>query len=104
MDDALEHPTIIVKDDTNEHADVGGQSSDEDDGGPDWTRLAAFAAASSSSKSVGKPVIPKRGDKEFEPAGGVEQGGTGTGLQQHKLARVREAMFAALDVERNVSR
>ena len=67
---------------------------------------ASVSAASSAlaSSAANKPAIPKRGDKEFEPSGGVEGGGVGTNLQQHKLERIRDAMFSALDVERTVSR
>ena len=52
-----------------------------------------------SSSSAGRPVIPKRGDKEYEPTGD-----RGTDLQQYKLDRVRDAMLSALDVERTISR
>lgn len=99
MDDFLEKPTSSAPIENAETPEDAGQSSDEDDGGPDWTKLSALASSSSS-----KPAIPKRGDKEFEPVGGVDGGGTGTNLQQHKLERVRAAMFSALDVERTVSR
>ena len=102
MDDALELPTTTVTGNTPEGIAEASQSSDEEDGAPDWTRLAAFTAASAANAS-GNP-FPKRGEKEFEPVGGVEQGGSGTNLQQHKLARTREAMFAALDFERTISR
>ena len=53
----------------------------------------------SSSSTAGRPVIPKRGDKEYEPTGD-----RGTDLQQYKLDRVRDAMLNALDVERTISR
>ena len=52
------------------------------------------------SSKTSRPVIPKRGEKEYEPKGAD---GTGTGLQQHKLDRIRAAMFSALDVERVIS-
>lgn len=52
-----------------------------------------------SSNTVARPVIPKRGEKEYEPSGDK-----GTDLQQYKLDRIRDAMFSALDVERTVSR
>ncbi|KAH8104966.1 tRNA-splicing endonuclease subunit sen54 N-term-domain-containing protein [Phellopilus nigrolimitatus] len=107
MDDILEQPTptvptSVVNDPENDSA----ESSDEDDGAPDWTRLSALASASARANSANRPVIPKRGEKEFEPVGGVSGSGargTGTDLQQHKLERVRAAMFSALDVERRVS-
>ncbi|KAI5117358.1 hypothetical protein M0805_002472 [Coniferiporia weirii] len=93
MDDILERPTSNIPADVTDNPEDAGQSSDEDDGGPDWTKLTALASAGPSN-----PFIPKRGDKEFEPANGA-----GTNLQQHKLERVRAAMFSALDVERTVS-
>ncbi|THH03352.1 hypothetical protein EW145_g6327 [Phellinidium pouzarii] len=94
MDDILEQPTSSVPN-TADDPDDAAQSSDEDDGGPDWTKLSAMASAS----DVNKPFIPKRGEKEFEPSGEA-----GTSLQQHKLEQMRAAMFSALDVERTVSR
>jgi hypothetical protein len=38
-----------------------------------------------------RPVIPKRGEKDLEPA----QGG-GSSLQRHNLERARSAMFDAV--------
>lgn len=46
-----------------------------------------------------RPVIPKRGEKDFEPA----QGG-GSGLQRHNLERSRSAMFDTLRSTRTISR
>lgn len=64
--------------------------------------------------SAARPVIPKRGEKEFEPrAQGVTSqdelpvsatASTGTALQQHILNRAREAMFNALRAPRTISR
>ena len=60
--------------------------------------------------SATRPVIPKRGEKEFEPrAQGVTSQdepaatSTGTALQQHILNRAREAMFSALRAPRTTS-
>ncbi|KAJ3805661.1 hypothetical protein F5876DRAFT_91416 [Lentinula aff. lateritia] len=79
MDDNLElphddRPEIRVGDNLEEE----DQSSGDEDEGPDWTKLMPKAA---------RPVIPKRGDKEFEPS---KQGGSG--LQQHVLQRARNAI------------
>ena len=98
MDDALEKPSHDVPlraIDAHEDATV---SEDEDDGGPDWTRFSIMATS--------KPYIPKRGDKEHEPLGGVaaSSNASGSGLQQHKLEQVRAAMFGAIDVDRITSR
>ena len=46
-----------------------------------------------------RPVIPKRGEKDFEPT----QGG-GSGLQRHNLERARSAMFDTLRSTRTISR
>lgn len=46
-----------------------------------------------------RPVIPKRGEKDFEPAAGG-----GSGLQVHVLDRARAAMFDALKADRAISR
>lgn len=52
-----------------------------------------------SSASIARPVIPKRGEKEFEPS---TTGGSG--LQRHVLDRARSAMFDALRATRTTSR
>ncbi|KAH9480353.1 putative tRNA-splicing endonuclease subunit sen54 [Psilocybe cubensis] len=92
MDDNLEAPSSLPPKtplgDLPPDADED-QSSDEEDGGLDWTKLLPAAA---------RPVIPKRGEKEFEP----RQGG-GTNLQLHVLDRSRNAMFETLRATRTIS-
>ncbi|RDB14797.1 putative tRNA-splicing endonuclease subunit sen54 [Hypsizygus marmoreus] len=90
MDDSLEQPTALLaksppSDQVEEEDD---QSSDEEDGGLDWTKLPGIA----------RPVIPKRGEKDFEP-----KPGGGSGLQLHVLDRARAAMFDALRATRTIS-
>ena len=51
------------------------------------------------SAAPGRPVIPKRGEKDFEPS--VEGG---SGLQLHVLDRARASMLEALKAARNTSR
>lgn len=46
-----------------------------------------------------RPVIPRRGEKDFEPADGG-----GSGLQRHNLERARSAMFDVLRSTRAISR
>ncbi|TFY83842.1 hypothetical protein EWM64_g165 [Hericium alpestre] len=91
MDDFLEEPRPepIQQVNPDMHEDDEESSADED-GGLDWTKL--------SSLSLIKPVIPKRGEKDFEPttAGG-------SGLQLHNLDRARNAMFEALGATRAIS-
>ncbi|PPQ75623.1 hypothetical protein CVT26_001579 [Gymnopilus dilepis] len=92
MDDTLETPSALppkaplgdVPPDVEDE-----QSSDEEDGGLDWTKLLPPSA---------RPVIPKRGEKEFEP-----RGAGGTNLQQHVLERSRSAMFQTLRSTRTIS-
>jgi hypothetical protein len=48
---------------------------------------------------AGRPVIPKRGEKDFEPSAGG-----GSGLQIHVLDRARSAMFDALKATPSTSR
>jgi hypothetical protein len=48
---------------------------------------------------AGRPVIPKRGEKDFEPSAGG-----GSGLQLHVLDRARSAMFNALKATPSASR
>lgn len=50
-------------------------------------------------QTVARPVIPKRGEKDFEP-----KPGGGSGLQVHVLDRARAAMFDALRTTRTTSR
>ncbi|KAE9399107.1 hypothetical protein BT96DRAFT_957369 [Gymnopus androsaceus JB14] len=71
-----------------DEVDEEDQSSGDEDEGPDWTKLIPNAA---------RPIIPKRGEKEFEPKQG------GSGLQQHILQRSRNAMFDALQATRTIS-
>ncbi|TCD63612.1 tRNA-splicing endonuclease subunit sen54 [Steccherinum ochraceum] len=89
MDDLLEQPTTLsIPDSGAERADDANLSSGDEDEGLDWTKL----------PSSSRPVIPKRGDKDFEP---TVHGGSG--LQRHVLDRARNAMFEALRAERNTS-
>ncbi|KIK08092.1 hypothetical protein K443DRAFT_672975 [Laccaria amethystina LaAM-08-1] len=91
MDDTLELPNAIAPKislgDAVQEEDE--QSSDGEDGGLDWTKLIPGAV---------RPVIPKRGEKEFEP-----KAGGGSNLQLHVLDRARSAMLEALRAIRTTS-
>lgn len=52
-----------------------------------------------ASPASARPVIPRRGEKEFEP-----RAGGGTNLQLHVLDRSRSAMFDTLRATRTISR
>ncbi|KAJ7925016.1 tRNA-splicing endonuclease subunit sen54 N-term-domain-containing protein [Mycena leptocephala] len=85
MDDSLEQPDAKPPTLTSEgmSPEDGDQASDDEgDVVLDWTKLMPSAA---------RPVIPRRGEKEFEP-----QPGGGSGLQLHVLDRSRNAMLEAL--------
>ncbi|KAI0059647.1 hypothetical protein BV25DRAFT_1993519 [Artomyces pyxidatus] len=90
MDDIFDQPKAqrTVSDARDEDDE---QSSGDEDGGLDWTKL--------PSGNVHRPVIPKRGEKDFEPS----QRGGGSGLQLHHLDRARTAMFDALRATRAIS-
>ncbi|TFK65598.1 hypothetical protein BDN72DRAFT_800974 [Pluteus cervinus] len=92
MDDELEQPKAVEKASTSTAQlknDESDDLSDEDEeAGRDWAKL--FNAS--------RPVIPKRGEKEFEPAPGG-----GSGLQLHILDRARNAMFTTLRADRTIS-
>ncbi|KAI0632259.1 tRNA-splicing endonuclease subunit sen54 N-term-domain-containing protein [Trametes polyzona] len=90
MDDTLEMPTAAPKPDEQQAQDEGGDSSGDEDQGPDWTKIPGLSAA--------RPVIPKRGEKDFEP---IAQGGSG--LQRHVLDRSRAAMLEALKATRTIA-
>ncbi|KAI0072563.1 hypothetical protein K474DRAFT_1604894 [Panus rudis PR-1116 ss-1] len=96
MDDDLERPTVNIQptpeDDRPENDDL---SSGEEDDGPDWTKL---PCPNPSRSTAARPVIPKRGEKDFEP---IVQGGSG--FQRHVLDRARSAMLNALRAPRNTS-
>jgi tRNA-splicing endonuclease subunit Sen54 len=58
-----------------------------------------FSRPTFYSPGVSRPVIPKRGEKEFEP-----KPGGGSGLQVHILDASRNAMFEVLKAQRTISR
>ncbi|KAJ7772587.1 tRNA-splicing endonuclease subunit sen54 N-term-domain-containing protein [Mycena maculata] len=92
MDDSLEQPDAKPPTVTPEgiSAEDGDHASDDEgDVVLDWTKLLPSSA---------RPVIPRRGEKEFEP-----QPGGGSGLQVHVLDRSRNAMFDALRATRTIS-
>ncbi|KAI6103292.1 tRNA-splicing endonuclease subunit sen54 N-term-domain-containing protein [Pisolithus croceorrhizus] len=89
MDDVLEQPQLHSKSSADEE-----QSSGDEDGALDWTKLADLYSKHVSTR----PVIPKRGEKDFEPVHG-----RGSDLQLHVLDRARGAMFEALRAERGIS-
>ena len=53
----------------------------------------------SFDSSAARPVIPKRGEKDFEP-----KVSGGSGLQRHVLDRARNAMLDALKATRTASK
>ena len=109
MDDNLEQPnTSFVNPGDQDHE---RDSSEDEDGGLDWTKLPYvlttthhrlgknFYLSFSLGNNAARPVIPKRGEKDFEPTSGG-----GSGLQRHNLERARFAMFDALRSTRAISR
>ncbi|KAH9891790.1 tRNA-splicing endonuclease subunit sen54 N-term-domain-containing protein [Cubamyces lactineus] len=90
MDDNLETPFAAPKPDIPQEREEDEQSSGDEDQGPDWTKIPGL--------NVARPVIPKRGEKDFEP---IAQGGSG--LQRHVLDRSRAAMLEALKATRTIS-
>ncbi|KZT40786.1 hypothetical protein SISSUDRAFT_1126978 [Sistotremastrum suecicum HHB10207 ss-3] len=141
MDDNLE-PTSSLTADPRNHA-VGDVSNtnytadEEDEEVPDWTKFASIAGitpsspaassldissaaytagARSKTKNSTSTVIPKRGEKDFEPktkpsnplddaedSRSRSGPSTGSGLQNHALERARRAMFSALNGTRGTS-
>lgn len=114
MDDTLEQ-RINISGESERNEDNEQDASDGEDGGLDWTKLPYVLPPSVFHLVVGhnrpslfslgsgghatRPVIPKRGEKDFEPAHGG-----GSGLQRHNLERARSAMFDALRSTRAISR
>lgn len=63
----------------------------------------AYFANLRLGSSISRPVIPKRGEKEYEPKTEGAKG-EGSGLQKHYLDRARAAMLDALRATRSISR
>lgn len=85
---------VTAADDLDDPTAVGGDgenNSDGEDEVPDYLRLMSLTSKSGSA-SAG--VIPKRGEKDFEP--------TGFGGQTKLLEKSREAMYQAVSGERRV--
>ncbi|KAH9912847.1 tRNA-splicing endonuclease subunit sen54 N-term-domain-containing protein [Epithele typhae] len=82
-------PKPVPSQEKEEDEQSESESGDEDQG-PDWTKIPGLAAS--------RPVIPKRGEKDFEPSA---QGGSN--LQKHVLDRSRGAMLDALKATRTIS-
>jgi tRNA-splicing endonuclease subunit Sen54 len=110
MDDSLEQPDAKPPTLTSEgmSPEDGDQASDDEgDVVLDWTKLMYVPQHRKLCSlyiqvirpSAARPVIPRRGEKEFEP-----QPGGGSGLQLHVLDRSRNAMLEALRATRTISR
>jgi tRNA-splicing endonuclease subunit Sen54 len=111
MDDSLELPSATPFQNIPVHQpeDDDERSSGDEDAGLDWAKLQCVADIPIAARGrsmirkprfgVLRPVIPKRGEKEYEPAPGG-----GSGLQSHVLDRARQAMFDALRATRSTSR
>ncbi|KAI0035174.1 tRNA-splicing endonuclease subunit sen54 N-term-domain-containing protein [Vararia minispora EC-137] len=90
MDDTLAQPkSSVPKEDSVLRDDADSNSSGDEDGGLDWSKIP-------KGSSVSRPVIPKRGEKDFEPA-------QGSNLQLYQLDRARTAMFDVLRIHRSVA-
>ncbi|KAF9525500.1 tRNA-splicing endonuclease subunit sen54 N-term-domain-containing protein [Crepidotus variabilis] len=91
MDDSLEVPITEHRDASllDNSVNDEDQASDDEEGVLDWTKLLPASA---------RPVIPKRGEKEYEP-----RAAGGTSLQMHILDRSRNAMFDTLRTTRSTS-
>ncbi|SPO32800.1 uncharacterized protein UTRI_05690_B [Ustilago trichophora] len=103
MDDPTATPTSYIRSNTRTSSTATSTApppqnddSDGEDEAPDYLRLLSTLnpKSKSSSATSGGIVIPKRGEKDFEP--------TGFGGQSKLLERSREAMFQAVSGERRV--
>ncbi|KAG8888234.1 tRNA-splicing endonuclease subunit sen54 [Tulasnella sp. 332] len=99
MDDSLEQPTTLPSVVTGTELDANDDDSGDEDGALDWSSLRL-----SHNITVDRPVIPKRGEKDYEPTGGPStQTNAGSNLQKHSLDRARDAMYSALTANRGIS-
>ncbi|PFH45425.1 hypothetical protein AMATHDRAFT_88815 [Amanita thiersii Skay4041] len=119
MDDDLEQPTAVATESQSYtrldtgigvevridkgHQDEADAEGEAEDGGLDWTKLLPASA---------RPIIPKRGEKEFEPrfsslhhstSDVPAPTGQGSSLQQQILHLSRTAMFDAIRAPRTIS-
>ncbi|SJX65320.1 uncharacterized protein SRS1_15590 [Sporisorium reilianum f. sp. reilianum] len=98
MDDPTATPSAYIR--SNTAAAAASHAVDDSDGedeAPDYLRLLSTLnpkSKAASAATAGDIVIPKRGEKDFEP--------TGFGGQAKLLERSREAMFHAVSGERRV--
>lgn len=90
----LDDPTAVPASSSSGPVPNGDDSGDEDEA-PDYLRLlSTLDPRSRSSTSSAGIVIPKRGEKDFEP--------TGFGGQSKLLERSRQAMFTAVSGQRSI--
>lgn len=93
MDDNLSLPSSLPPANVDPESQDSDAEDDPEEGTLDWSKLLA------------RPVIPKRGEKQFEPGQGSNAGREKeTGLQQHVLGRAREAMWTTLRASRTISK
>ena len=92
MDDPTATPSSYIRSNPRTTSAPQNDESDGEDEAPDYLRL--LSSLQPKSKSSAAIVIPKRGEKDFEP--------TGFGGQAKLLERSRDAMFQAVSGERTV--
>ncbi|KAG8985017.1 tRNA-splicing endonuclease subunit sen54 [Tulasnella sp. JGI-2019a] len=99
MDDSLELPILLPSTIPRVDPEANDESSGDEDGALDWSSLRV-----SQNVSIDRPIIPKRGEKDYEPTGGPSKyQNTGSNLQKHSLDRARDAMYTALTANRGIS-
>lgn len=98
MEDPAATPTSYIRSSSSSSPSGPHNTADdsgEEDEAPDYLRLlSTLNSRSSKTSSSSGIVIPKRGEKDFEP--------TGFGGQSKLLDRSREAMFTAVSGQRSV--
>ncbi|KAJ9475275.1 tRNA-splicing endonuclease subunit SEN54 [Pseudozyma hubeiensis] len=95
LDDPTSTPTAYTRSNNpSTKTFAPAEDSDNEDEAPDYLRLLSTLNSKSKTSSTSGIVIPKRGEKDFEP--------TGFGGQSKLLDRSREAMFQAVSGERKV--
>ncbi|GAC98300.1 tRNA-splicing endonuclease subunit sen54 [Pseudozyma hubeiensis SY62] len=95
LDDPTSTPTAYTRSNNpSTKTSAPAEDSDNEDEAPDYLRLLSTLNSKSKTSSTSGIVIPKRGEKDFEP--------TGFGGQSKLLERSREAMFQAVSGERRV--
>ena len=117
--DSTDYPLPSAGPSGSRAPDIDDSDGESDEDIPDWRALSRMLAKSAGQPSTsdinGAPsLIPKRGEKEYQPTRAQEhrgeetlrgaEKGKGTSRQERALMESRDALFGALSGERRIGR